>query len=40
MNKKPTKLIGLPFANFKSLVSERNEFHLQTARLISFYKKQ
>ena len=38
MNKKPTKLIGLPFANFKSLVSEGNEIHLQTARLIPFYK--
>lgn len=38
MNKKPTKLIGLPFANFKKLVHEGNEIHLQTARLIPFYK--
>ena len=38
MNKKPTKLIGLPFNNFKNLVSEGKEFHLQTARLIPFYK--
>lgn len=38
MSKKPTKLIGLPFSDFNRLVSEKNEVHLQTARLIPFYK--
>ena len=38
MNKKPTKLIGLPFTDFNNLVSEGKELHLQAARLIPFYK--
>jgi hypothetical protein len=38
MSKKPTKLIGLHFSDFNNLVNEGNEVHLQTARLIPFYK--
>ncbi|MCK5809118.1 hypothetical protein KAH37_09055 [bacterium] len=38
MAKKPTKLIGLSFSDFKDLVKTGEELHLQTARLIPFYK--
>ena len=38
MSKQPTKLIGLSFTDFKSLVRDGKEIHLQTARLIPFYK--
>jgi hypothetical protein len=38
MNKKATKLIGLPFIEFKNLVKDGKEIRLQTARLIPFYK--
>ena len=38
MSNKPTKLIGKSFADFKNLVRVGKEIHLQTARLIPFYK--
>ena len=38
MSKQPTKLIGLSFKDFKKLITEGKEIHLQTARLIPFYK--
>ena len=38
MSNKPTKLIGKSFADFKNLVRAGKEIHLQTARLIPFYK--
>jgi archaellin len=38
MSKKPTKLIGLNFSKFKSMIRAGEEIHLQTARLIPFYK--
>ena len=38
MSKQPTKLIGLSFTDFKSLVRDGKEIHLQAARLIPFYK--
>ncbi len=38
MSKKPTKLIGLSIADFKSLVSKEHEINLQPARLIPLHK--
>ena len=38
MNKKPTKFIGMKYSDFKKLVKSGQELHLQTARLIPFYK--
>ena len=38
MNKKHTKIVGLSFSDFNSLVEKGKEIHLQTARLIPFYK--
>ncbi|MDP8227339.1 MAG: hypothetical protein P9L89_06855 [Candidatus Celaenobacter polaris] len=38
MNKKPTKLSGLPFTDFNALIEEGQEIHLHPARLIPFYK--
>lgn len=38
MTKRPTKLMGMSFTAFKELASSGEEFHLQTARLIPFYK--
>ena len=38
MSKRPSKLIGLPIANFNALVKAGDELHLQNARLIPFYK--
>ena len=36
MSQKPTKIIGLPYADFTALNGK--EFHLRPARLIPFYK--
>tara|TARA_B100001245_G_C22466618_1_gene238987 strand:+ start:238 stop:477 length:240 start_codon:yes stop_codon:yes gene_type:complete len=38
MVKRPKKLIGGKFSDFQSSVRDGNEFHLQKARLIPFYK--
>lgn len=38
MSKKPTKLIGKKYADFIALVNEEKELHLQSAKLIPFYK--
>ena len=38
MGKKPTKLIGLPFSEFNSLIDKGNEIHAQPARLIPLSK--
>lgn len=38
MSKKPTKIIGLTIADFKSLVSKGHEINLQPARLIPLHK--
>lgn len=38
MGKKPTKIIGQSFTDFNSLIHSGKEIHLQTARLIPFYK--
>ena len=35
---KPKKLIGMKFEAFQSFVKSGDEFHLQKARLIPFYK--
>ena len=36
MSQKPTRIVGLPFADFTAL--EGKEFHLRPARLISLHK--
>ena len=38
MSPKPKKLIGMKFEAFQGFVKTGNEFHLQRARLIPFYK--
>ena len=38
MSKRPTAIIGLSLADFKSLVNKGQELHLQPARLIPFHK--
>lgn len=38
MGKKPTKLVGLSFSDFNSLLKKGQEIHLQPARLIPLYK--
>ena len=38
MSKKPTKIVGLSFNDFNTLISKKQEIHLQPARLIPFYK--
>ncbi|MEK0336893.1 MAG: hypothetical protein QQN41_05600 [Nitrosopumilus sp.] len=38
MSKKPTKLVGLSFSDFNSLLKKGQEIHLQPARLIPLYK--
>ena len=38
MAPKPKKLIGMKFEAFQGFVKAGNEFHLQRARLIPFYK--
>jgi len=38
MSKKPTKLVGLSYSDFITLISKGQEIHLQPARLIPFYK--
>ena len=38
MSKKPTKIVGLSFIDFKTLISKGQEIHLQPSRLIPFYK--
>ena len=38
MGKKPTKLIGLPFSEFNSLIEKGDEIHLRPARLIPLSK--
>jgi hypothetical protein len=38
MSKKPTKLVGLSYSNFNTIISKGQEIHLQPARLIPFYK--
>ena len=38
MSKKPTKITGLSFSVFKDLIKDGKEIHLQTAKLIPYYK--
>ena len=38
MAKRPTKLIGRSLSDFNAIVKSGEEMHLQTARLIPFYK--
>ncbi len=38
MNKKPSKIIGLEYSSFVELVNNGQEIHLQSAKLIPFYK--
>jgi len=38
MNKKPTKIVGLDYSDFIALVNNGQELHLQSAKLIPFYK--
>lgn len=38
MNKKPSKIVGLEYSSFVELVNNGQEIHLQSAKLIPFYK--
>ena len=38
MSKKPTKIIGLNYADFMDLIKSKDEINLQSAKLIPFYK--
>ena len=38
MSNKPTKIIGLSVQQFDEIVTKGNEFHVQKARLLPFYK--
>jgi hypothetical protein len=38
MSTKPTKIIGMSLSYFDDLLEKGEEFHLQPARLIPFYK--
>jgi len=38
MSKKPTKIVGLGYSDFIALVNSGQELHLQSAKLIPFYK--
>jgi hypothetical protein len=38
MGKKLSKIIGLNLQKFDEIVGKRDEFHMQKARLLPFYK--